>query len=176
MPASSMCSITPPMTTRALSRRPAHRRRPRSRLEELVDQDRLLGRRVHGLGHVAVERRRRRRRSPWPGRPARTTGAPAPGSRSLAATSRASSRRGRHAVRRLRDAELPQQLAKRSRSSARSMASGDVPRICTPASCSASARFSGVWPPNCTTHATSRRPDFSRSITASTSSSVSGSK
>ena len=39
---------------------------------------------------------------------------------------------------------------KRSRSSARSMASGEVPRIGTPASSSGSASFSGVWPPNCT--------------------------
>ena len=39
---------------------------------------------------------------------------------------------------------------KRSRSSARSMASGEVPRIGTPASSSALASFSGVWPPNCT--------------------------
>src|SRR3954464_2552290 len=39
----------------------------------------------------------------------------------------------------------------RSRSSARSIESGDVPRIFTPAACSGSARFSGVCPPSCTT-------------------------
>ena len=39
---------------------------------------------------------------------------------------------------------------KRSRSSARSIMSGDVPRIGMPAFSSASASFSGVWPPNCT--------------------------
>ena len=39
---------------------------------------------------------------------------------------------------------------KRSRSSARSMASGEVPRIGTFACSSASASLSGVWPPNCT--------------------------
>ncbi len=39
---------------------------------------------------------------------------------------------------------------KRSRSSARSMASGEVPRIGTSAASSARASFSGVWPPNCT--------------------------
>ena len=39
---------------------------------------------------------------------------------------------------------------KRSRSSARSMASGEVPRIGTLACSSGSASLSGVWPPNCT--------------------------
>ena len=39
---------------------------------------------------------------------------------------------------------------KRSRSSARSIMSGEVPRIGMPAFSSASASFSGVWPPNCT--------------------------
>ena len=43
----------------------------------------------------------------------------------------------------------------RSRSSARSIESGDVPRIFTPASCSGSASFSGVCPPYCTTTETS---------------------
>ena len=40
--------------------------------------------------------------------------------------------------------------SKRSRSSARSIASGDVPRIGTPARSSGTASLSGVWPPNCT--------------------------
>src|SRR2546425_1261195 len=40
---------------------------------------------------------------------------------------------------------------KRWRSSARSMASGEVPRIGTPASRRGTARLSGVWPPNWTT-------------------------
>ena len=39
---------------------------------------------------------------------------------------------------------------KRSRSSARSIMSGEVPRIGMPAFSSASASFSGVWPPNWT--------------------------
>ena len=79
-------------------------------LEELVDQDRMLGRGVDGVRHVAVERRRCRRRSPSRGRRARRTAARRPGSRSSAATSRASSRRRRGAARRLRNAEIPQQL------------------------------------------------------------------
>src|SRR5881628_2126588 len=40
---------------------------------------------------------------------------------------------------------------KRWRSSARSMASGEVPRIGTPASRRGTASLSGVWPPNWTT-------------------------
>jgi carbamoyl-phosphate synthase large subunit len=65
---------------------------------------------------------------------------------------------------------------KRRRSSARSIESGEVPRILTPASCRPSASFSGVWPPNCTTQATSPPALRSRSITAMTSSNVNGSK
>ena len=38
----------------------------------------------------------------------------------------------------------------RCRSSARSMASGEVPMMGTPRLASGPARFSGVWPPNCT--------------------------
>jgi hypothetical protein len=45
---------------------------------------------------------------------------------------------------------LSTSAAKRSRSSARSMASGEVPRIGMPASSSACASLSGVCPPNCT--------------------------
>ncbi len=41
-------------------------------------------------------------------------------------------------------------LPKRLRSSARSMLSGEVPMMGTPAAFSGSARFSGVCPPNCT--------------------------
>ena len=65
---------------------------------------------------------------------------------------------------------------KRLRSSARSIESGEVPTMVTPASCSGSASLSGVWPPNCTTTETSALPSRSRSITAITSSKVSGSK
>jgi len=61
---------------------------------------------------------------------------------------------------------------KRWRSSARSIASGEVPRIGTPASRSGTASFSGVCPPNCTITPSGR----SRSTMLRTSSSVSGSK
>ena len=49
-----------------------------------------------------------------------------------------------------RSLSLSSSCLKRSRSSARSIASGEVPRIGTPAFSSASASLSGVWPPNCT--------------------------
>ena len=62
--------------------------------------------------------------------------------------------------------------AKRSRSSARSMASGLVPMMGTPASASAFASLSGVWPPNVTTTPSG----FSTSTMSMTSSNVSGSK
>ncbi len=67
-------------------------------------------------------------------------------------------------------------LENRWRSSARSIESGEVPRISTPASCSGSASFSGVCPPNCTRHDTDAPALCSFVITAITSSNVSGSK
>ena len=67
-------------------------------------------------------------------------------------------------------------LEKRSRSSARSMASGVVPRIGTPAFSSASASFSGVCPPNCTITPFSVPLDCSLWMISRTSSAVSGSK
>ena len=60
----------------------------------------------------------------------------------------------------------------RRRSSARSMLSGEVPRIFTPRRSSGIASDSGVCPPNCTITPSG----FSLSTTSSTSSSVSGSK
>ena len=65
---------------------------------------------------------------------------------------------------------------KRSRSSARSMASGEVPRIGTPAASSGFASLSGVWPPNWTITPLSRPLDCSTAMISSTSSAVSGSK
>ena len=62
--------------------------------------------------------------------------------------------------------------AKRWRSSARSMASGGVPRMDTPARSSGTVSFSGVWPPNWTMTPRGR----SRSTMFITSSNVSGSK
>ena len=52
------------------------------------------------------------------------------------------------------------------------MASGEVPRIGTPARISGTARFSGVWPPNCTMTPSG----FSFSTMFITSSKVRGSK
>ncbi len=63
-------------------------------------------------------------------------------------------------------------LEKRSRSSARSMASGVVPRMGSPAFSSGTESRSGVWPPNWTMAPSG----FSRWAISSTSSRVSGSK
>ena len=65
---------------------------------------------------------------------------------------------------------------KRSRSSARSMASGEVPRIGMPAASSAAASFSGVWPPNCTMQPSTVPLRCSTRTSSTTSSAVSGSK
>jgi hypothetical protein len=69
---------------------------------------------------------------------------------------------------------LDSNAANRLRSSARSIESGEVPRIRTPAFCSASDSFNGVCPPNCTRHEMSAPADRSVSMTAITSSNVSG--
>jgi hypothetical protein len=61
---------------------------------------------------------------------------------------------------------------KRSRSSAASIMSGEVPMMGTPLASSARASFSGVWPPYCTITPNG----FSMRQISSTSSSVSGSK
>ena len=60
----------------------------------------------------------------------------------------------------------------RSRSSAASTPSAEVPRMGTPMSVRAWASLMAVWPPNCTT----APQGFSSSTTACTSSAVSGSK
>jgi len=92
---------------------------------------------------------RRRGRSPWPARRAhRRAGSPPdspPGGR------RRRPRRGAgDGVDRWAIFSRCKSCWNRSRSSARSMASGEVPRIGTPASSSGWASFSGVWPPNWT--------------------------
>ena len=61
---------------------------------------------------------------------------------------------------------------KRSRSSAMSMESGDVPMMGAPAASSARDSLSGVWPPYCTITPSG----ISLSMISSTSSRVSGSK
>ena len=65
---------------------------------------------------------------------------------------------------------------KRSRSSAMSMASAEVPRIGMPASSSAWLSFSGVCPPYCTMQPSTLPFCCSRRISAITSSANSGSK
>ncbi len=100
--------------------------------------------------HVAVQRRRRRARSPWRGRRAHRTGGSPPDSRSRPATASASAAERAVPLSGWRRPSFFSSTWKRSRSSARSMASGEVPRIGMPAASSAAASFSGVWPPNCT--------------------------
>ena len=136
-------------------------------LEEAIDQHRTVMGDIHGAGHVAVERAGSRRRWPCRVRRARTTAGRRPDSRSA--------RRLRALLRatppcRSPAAVIPRSHSsceKRCRSSARSMESGDVPRMETPASSSDSASFSGVCPPNCTTHETSPPALRSRSMTPS---------
>ncbi len=65
---------------------------------------------------------------------------------------------------------------KRSRSSARSMASGEVPRMGIPALSKAWAIFSGVCPPNCTMQPSTVPLRCSTRTSSITSSAVSGSK
>ena len=79
-------------------------------LEELVDQDRMPGRGRDGGASCSGRARPCRRRSPWPGRRARTTAARPAESRSSAATLARFLGGRRDAARRLRDAELPEQL------------------------------------------------------------------
>lgn len=64
----------------------------------------------------------------------------------------------------------------RSRSSARSMASGVVPRDRHAGGLQAAGEFQGVCPPNCTIRPSSVPADFSTRTISSTSSTVSGSK
>ena len=123
--------------------------------DELVDQDRMLGRRVNRIRHVAIERAHVVHDGHPP--PAEHVGRPHDDREpDLLRRPRAL----RRATWRCRSTGcgMPRSHSsceKRWRSSARSIESGDVPRILTPAACSASDSFSGVWPPNCTRHATS---------------------
>ena len=128
-------------------------------LEEPVDQHRPLGRSPRPRGRASRPRRtwprpprtsrRRRRRSPWPGRRARSTGGPAPGSRSAPATAERLGGVGRRAARGLGDAER----GRTGRSSARGprpgrSTPGEVPS--TSSGGSRPASLSGVWPPEAT--------------------------
>ena len=89
-------------------------------------------------------------RFPSRGRPARRTGGSPADSRPPARSPTPDRRLEAMPLTGLRRPSLFTSAWNRSRSSARSMASGVVPRIGMPASCSAFASFSGVCPPNCT--------------------------
>ncbi len=144
----------------------------RGLLEKLVDQHRPLRRETDRRAHVVVERSPRRKRSPSRGRRAHSSDAPEPDNRFARQSRFASSTDSRHAVFRLRNSSSRSSAPKRLRSSARSIESGDVPMIGTPASCRRIARFRGVCPPNCTITPSG----FSTSTMFITSSNVSGSK
>ena len=131
-------------------RRRARRRRSRSRRRGTGRPAPGARARRRWPGRRSRRASRRRRRSPCRGRRARRTGAPARGSRS----------RGRprpppsalYAVP-WRGAGSPASASTRPkapRSSARWIASGEVPTIGTPSSLSAWASPSGVWPPSWT--------------------------
>jgi len=123
----------------------------------LVDEHRVLRRRVDGVRHVSIERVDVvDDRHPAPAKDVRRPD-----------HDRESDGRGRRRAppgARLRAAAgcvismLDKSGGDRFRSSARSIESGDVPRIATPACWSASASLSGVCPPNCTRHDTRRPP------------------
>ena len=87
MPASSMCSMTPPRNSSVPSNSASTSisiasSRKRSMSSGGASGASAVGRVVERALDVLVELRRRRRRSPCRARRARTTGAPAPGSRS----------------------------------------------------------------------------------------------
>ena len=170
-PASSMCSMIPPITyvlpspTRSTSTSTASSRNRST-------SSGRSGETQAARGHVALRGSRRRRRSPSPVRRARSSAAPARGSR-CPGRWRAPPRRSRPipfaGCRRPSCSTSSENLLL---SSARSIESGLVPMIGTPARSRPTARLSGVWPPSCTMTPSG----LSRSTMASTSSWVSGSK
>ncbi len=115
----------------------------------------MPGRRRDRAGHVAIERRRvvddRHARA----RRGRTTAARPAGTRSSPTTSRASDTLVAVPLGACGIPRSHSSCANRSRSSARSIESGDVPMMRIPALCSRSESLSGVCPPYCTTHDTS---------------------
>ncbi len=142
-------------------------------LEEAVEVDRGAGLGAPTRSQVVLEARRRCRRSPSRGRRARSWGGPAAGSRPRVRASSASSALTRGGVRRGVVAEPVEQRAEPR------AVLGEIDRVDAGAEDRGSRRrrgpaasLSGVWPPNCTTTPSG----CSSSQTASTSSSVSGSK
>ena len=136
MPASSMCSIRPPITQRRAVGHGVDVHLDRV-LEELVDEDRLAGR---DLGRQRRERgasTRRRRRSPSRGRRARAKAARAPGSRSSGRWRRPDRRWWPCRWRAGGGSSFSRSPLNRPRSPAMSMSSGLVPMIGTFADSSA---------------------------------------
>ena len=107
-------------------------------VEEPVDQHRVVVGDLGGPVDVVGQRRARRRRSPCRGRRARRTAGPAPGSRSGSATARACSNEVAMPKAGAGSPAAVSRSPNRPRSSARSMASGEVPRIGHPGSRSSS--------------------------------------
>ena len=169
-PASSTCCMIPPIhtsvpshsastsTSIAFSRKRSRKIAAVARVPALAAQGSRPGRRAS-------------RRSPSRGRPARRWGARA-AEADLSLLERLVDRVRRGVRRRPGRRAPPSSAPKRPRSSARSIASTLVPSSGTPAASRPAASFSGVWPPNWTITPSG----CSTSITASTSSSVSGSK
>ena len=93
-------------------------------VEELVDQDRVLRARPRRHASCIAQLVRRRRRSPWPARPGRRRDAPPPGSRCGRRPSPPPRRSGPVPFSGCLRSSLCSRAWKRSRSSARSMASG----------------------------------------------------
>ena len=188
-PASSTCSITPAIRTSPVAVAHGVHVDLDGVLEEPVDEHGALGRGRPLAGQATpaeLARRhapgaRRRRRSPWPGPRARSSDGRAPGSRPCCATVErlvAPSLRCHPAAGGCRGARTG--AFHRSRSSARSIEAGLVPRTSSGARLWAS--LSGVWPPRLTiTPATGAPPGpepaaTSASMTLATSSAVRGSK
>ena len=148
MPASSMCSITPPRKSSSPSKSASTSISTASSRNRSTSTGWRGADRRSARARCRPRARRRRRRSPCRGRRGRTTAAPAPGSRSRAAIRWAS---GYDVAMPCFGAGSPASASTRPnapRSSARWIASGGVPTIGTPASLSPCARPSGVWPPS----------------------------
>ena len=119
-------------------------------LEEAVEQQRVLLVGLDVLLQVGVRGPRSSNRSPSPGRRARRRAGPAAGSRPPRRSPPPPRPRARCRRAGARSPSRRSRAPKRPRSSARSIASTGVPSSGTPASSSAPASFSGVWPPNWT--------------------------
>ena len=119
-------------------------------LQIAVDQHRAGARDIAPRGACSGRARLRRGRSPSPARPAHRTAGSPPDSRCARPPPPPPRRRRRCRCRAGAGRACASRPWKRSRSSARSIASGEVPRIGISARSNAAASFSGVCPPNCT--------------------------